>query len=726
MEPPYVDAAATPEMPFRDGFTRSNGVPVMPIVIGVVGHRRVRPGDRETLKQKLKAVFIQFKEAYPNTPLVVLSALAEGADQVAARAALDREVGAFVRAPLPFVPEIYRQSTSFDSHEGREELRSVLANRKVEWFVVPFPNGTAGPRTDWLRVATDRTDESCKELRYRCFANAGGYITRRCHILIALLDERDQGRTRGPSGTAEYVDFKLNGRAPALYPWTFAEPLGYRNERRLVMVIDTPRADPAPIAEDGANDLSPDRPVGEPQVLVPNNIDARWTVPQEWLPLARRISSSLRFWSRVKASLGFLSHVTAPDPSEQRQRRIKAELRQFRETSTNVDDFNRDLARPKVAQDIQQRLRSEDKLQAPHFDEQHNRWLLRLSGMREAAAALSGHLQPQLDHALFFVLALLGASIVAFHLYAHWFEYDRVVGHTEHYSVFLIVFLILLAAAAAVVAVAWWSRLDERRLDGRTLAEALRVRRAWALAGHGGSVADSYSGQIRSEVSWIRQSLLHVCPPPQVWPDQYRMLSDDQKLELLGQVREDWVKGQMKQHQNGYKKQHRAATNLRRWGFGLAVGGWLILVALLTSHWWAPVLKWCLATVGVESTAALVTGGNSEQANPEAEYAPPSHPPLSSQYPRHWILILASSLVIAGGLSIAYCERRSYEELSKQYERMAILFANGDRELADRLAQRDVSGAQSVIAALGNEAIIEHAQWLILRRARQLELHIGG
>jgi hypothetical protein len=90
------------------------------------------------------------------------------------------------------------------------------------------------------------------------------------------------------------------------------------------------------------------------------------------------------------------------------------------------------------------------------------------------------------------------------------------------------------------------------------------------------------------------------------------------------------------------------------------------------------------------------------------------------------ILIVASSLVIAGGLFIAYNERRAHEELSKQYERMAILFANGDRELGDRIARRDVEGGQRVIAALGHEAIVEHAQWLILRRARQLELLIGG
>src|SRR5207248_51667 len=48
----------------------------------------------------------------------------------------------------------------------------------------------------------------------------------------------------------------------------------------------------------------------------------------------------------------------------------------------------------------------------------------------------------------------------------------------------------------------------------------------------------------------------------------------------------------------------------------------------------------------------------------------------------------------------------------KQYERMGIVFSNGDRELEGRLNQGDIAGAQRVIEALGHEAIVEHSQWL--------------
>lgn len=710
------------ETPAPDGFTQPNGLPAVPIVIGIVGHRGIRKENREDLKGKLKTVFEDFRKAYPSTPLVVLSALAEGADQVAARAAI--AAGAFVRAPLPFSPDVYRQSTSFGDEDARVELDDLLTHDQVEWFVVPLPEGKAPAGRDWLRVASDRDDPACKELRYTCYANAGGYITRRCHVLIAMQDERDGGKGRGPSGTAEYVAFKLTGEPPGRYPWAFAEPLGYRNERRLVMTIDTPRDHPA--NEDGSQPhLLTDRNIGEPRVLVPSSREETWAVPPKRLPLARRISSWSRFWARCARSLGFGEHPPAHDHHEKPGPRIRAELRQFRETCTNIDDFNRDVANPGIAAKVHERLNDESRFRVPQFDDQHNRWLVRLSRIREAAASVSGHLQPQLDRAVVFVIALLGASILAFHYYAHKFGYDRSVDHSLHNPIYLAVFLVLLVTSFAIVAVAWWRRLDERRLDARALAEGLRVRREWAMAGISASVADSYSGQVRNEMSWIRQALLHTCPPPQVWASQFQRLSPDDQLAILERVRSGWVEGQIKQHEAGHRKNHGWARRLRRLGFLLALASWMILAGILTSAWWVP---WWEAHNPWHHPQGTVAQGQADppESAPEPENHEQPHPPPSAVYPSHDILIWASMLVILGGLFIALCERQAYEELSKQYEHMAILFANGNHELKKRLAARNVEGAQQTIGALGREAIIEHAQWLVLRRARQLELHIGG
>jgi hypothetical protein len=64
---------------------------------------------------------------------------------------------------------------------------------------------------------------------------------------------------------------------------------------------------------------------------------------------------------------------------------------------------------------------------------------------------------------------------------------------------------------------------------------------------------------------------------------------------------------------------------------------------------------------------------------------------------------------------------------------MRIVFVDGDRELKPKIEKEDstitvddIEAMQRVFEALGREAIVEHSQWLVLRRARPLELHIGG
>ncbi len=252
-----------------------------------------------------------------------------------------------------------------------------------------------------------------------------------------------------------------------------------------MLVVHAPRATSGP----DADATPPGRPAGALRVFVPNEQDELWSAPPEWLPLARRLGPWSRFWARVEASLGFRPASSGHD-SEGR-RRIEAELRQFRGTCTTIDNFNRDLAAPAVENAIQDRLKDETRLHTPHFDEQHNRWLLRLSRVREAAAALSGHLQPHLNYALAAVFVLLGLSELAYHFFADGFDSAILLG----------ISLLFLTAAALVVVWGWWTWLDERRLDSRALAEALRVRRAWALAGVGRSVADSYYGQLRSSTA---------------------------------------------------------------------------------------------------------------------------------------------------------------------------------------------------------------------------------
>ena len=97
---------------------------------------------------------------------------------------------------------------------------------------------------------------------------------------------------------------------------------------------------------------------------------------------------------------------------------------------------------------------------------------------------------------------------------------------------------------------------------------------------------------------------------------------------------------------------------------------------------------------------------------------------LNGNEPSPWWLIGSGGLVLLGGLLLAYCERCSHEELAKQYKRTTAVFAQGQKEIEDHLAAGDTGKAQEVLRSLGREAIMENAQWLILRRNRPFELVI--
>src|SRR5947208_887822 len=90
----------------------------MPLVIGVVGHRDLQEADIPDLEYQVKKILEEFKTDLPHTPLVLLSALAEGADFLVTRVAL--EMGAKLIVPLPMRRELYRQD--FFSADSRTEF----------------------------------------------------------------------------------------------------------------------------------------------------------------------------------------------------------------------------------------------------------------------------------------------------------------------------------------------------------------------------------------------------------------------------------------------------------------------------------------------------------------------------------------------------------------------------------------------------------------------------
>ncbi|MBX9791432.1 MAG: hypothetical protein K2Y37_21125 [Pirellulales bacterium] len=643
---------------------KQGAVPAIPIVLGIVGHRTLCDEDRPILQAALERLFAEVHGAYPHTPLTILTSLAEGADQIAAVTAL--ACGASVRAALPFPPDIFRQSTSFDTEPAREQFDRLIADARIESFVVPMPIEPLSGDISWIKVATDRNDRDATALRRACYANTAGYIVRHCHALVALWDG-DRSDTARPGGTAESVAFKLHGRPPTGYPVRSLEPLGFASDRGPVYIIHAAR-----------KGTVSGKPVGVVEVCVPVD-SAPFERSITGQPLARRIAGSAWLASRFVSLWRADGHHSRQRPrSEQDSAAVgglSRELRQFQQICQSVDDFNRDVqsAWRGKALEPQWTTASAQLANAASFGAEQRAWLERLCAVREAAAFVSRRMQRAVHGSVLGLFGLIGLSAAVFHVYAH----------GMHWESLLLGSIVLLGAAFLLMLAVRWRRCEERQLDCRALAEALRVRRYWAMAGIGVSVADSYVGQLRGEMTWARHALRHLSPPPAVWARQFQKLPESQQLRLLSVVRDEWVRGQTDYYRACQVREHHAGMRCRKTGFVCAVAGWVLLVLILAIPHWS------------------------------------NHPP-------RFILVAAPLLITIGGLAVAYGKQRSYEELSNQYERLRVVFQNGLAELDSHLQGRDIPSAQRAVMALGEEALTENGQWLILRRARPLELHLGG
>jgi hypothetical protein len=196
-----MDAASPPAAarPARaaTSVTRLREGPVdVPLVVGVTSHRNLVAEEAAALCERARDLFAQLRRDFPNLPLVVLSSLAEGGDQLVAREAL--ACGARLVAPLPLPPEEYAKDFSDDA------VRAAFAELCDRAEVLQLP------------VMADSTAAAIAtpgDARDRQYAQAGVFVASHSHVLLALWDGRGSALL---GGTAQVVRYALEGVMPGL------------------------------------------------------------------------------------------------------------------------------------------------------------------------------------------------------------------------------------------------------------------------------------------------------------------------------------------------------------------------------------------------------------------------------------------------------------------------------------------------------------------------------
>jgi hypothetical protein len=158
----------------------------VPIVIGVTGHRDLVDAEIEAIQVAFASMIRDVKQRYPHTPLRLMSSLAEGADQIAAKTALDE--GIPVQAVLPLPIEHYRKD--YETDASKEAFDNLC--RRADVLQIPL--------TDSEIAAANASSES----RAIAYAKAGMFVSAHCHILLAIWDGVPSEKV---GGTAQIVYF---------------------------------------------------------------------------------------------------------------------------------------------------------------------------------------------------------------------------------------------------------------------------------------------------------------------------------------------------------------------------------------------------------------------------------------------------------------------------------------------------------------------------------------
>ena len=162
------------------------------LTIGITGHRDIPTEDEALLKPIIKSRLLHFQTTYKETPLLVLSGLAEGADRLVVEVA--DEMGIAFAAILPLPKDDY--ATDFNEPGSKQDF--------YKWL----------DKAAWFETLTQTTTEgNVSYSRNACYEQLGFYLTNNSHLLLALWDGDKQEKTGGTSQVVRYFLQGVSGKS---------------------------------------------------------------------------------------------------------------------------------------------------------------------------------------------------------------------------------------------------------------------------------------------------------------------------------------------------------------------------------------------------------------------------------------------------------------------------------------------------------------------------------
>lgn len=195
-------------------------------VLGVTGHRLSHAMMADAgVAVRLKACLLDIRARHPGCQFTILSPLAEGADRLVAKMAMEL-LDATLQVPLPLPYDLY--VADFTSQASVEEFKTLVGKAEV-YYELPMKFGNIRE----LALAQDLTSN---EARNKQYALAGAYIAQRVDQLIAIYDGQPE---QGMGGTGQIVRWYNSRQIDPEFQYEhnyFLAP-----EQNQALVIDVPR-----------------------------------------------------------------------------------------------------------------------------------------------------------------------------------------------------------------------------------------------------------------------------------------------------------------------------------------------------------------------------------------------------------------------------------------------------------------------------------------------------
>ena len=445
----------------------SPDLPLLPVVLGVTGHRDPRPGDEIALKKAVRLVIEALRRIPGGEHLVIASALAEGADQLVTEVALEHDppLPLIALAPMPLADYL----ETFETEQGKQRLHDMWGRASLH---IELP---------WMQGHSPSSEAQFEQL--------GLVLSRFSHVLLALWNGDDTHPKQG--GTAQIVAMRRRGERIVAGEGLSASPLFEDIPPLLeltrsgpVIQVFTPRQHGSRLEDDvqhepgaifGLSDALSQTDVAIARVSdlldATKNSFASFAAAKEDFFLIQMANKDLNDTAKncphlCKVNEGYLSLSPAPlQPA--------LELLRRRQACADV-----------TASRFQRRILGEWTPGLPWSDSY------------KVAKARGGWF-PQPGVLLAFACAVPLAAM-CFEYYAHVARDRR--------ALILYMAILVIASGFYLLVVRPW-RWQEKFQDYRALAEALRVQFYWAACGLPNAVSDNYLRQHADELGWIRQAL---------------------------------------------------------------------------------------------------------------------------------------------------------------------------------------------------------------------------